>query len=168
MSWQLFRTECMALTGNPHVTETQFAQKLSQAYHNCILRHFESLTAGGVVINTAPKLPVLFQGFLQVCTQNKLQHNQVNWVQQVGNYITLYWTGAMITGPTGFVNVTSPGSWTAIPTAPTLDFNMFLLAFETSARIHLLTLTGIYTSTVVIIPPPLTTPWSGALLQTTP
>lgn len=168
MSWSLFHTECLALTGMTHVSRVQYAQRMSQAYHNCVMRHFDTLTAGGVVVNTVVNLPTLFQGFLQVCNQNLTHHRQVNWVQQIGRYIQLYWAGAIIVGPTGFVNVTSTGSWVSVPVVPNLDFNMILYAFEVAARIHLMTLTGIYTSTVVIIPPPMTTPWSGAMMQTFP
>lgn len=168
MSWTTFHSECMALTGMTHVSRVQFAEKMATAYHNCILRHFETLTSGGTVVNTSPKLPMLIQGFLAVCNQNMAQHNQVNWIQQIGQFILQYWVGALITGPTGFVNVTSTGTWTAPPVAPNYDFNIILYTFEAVARTHLVTLTGIYTSTVVIIPPPMTTPWSGGLLQTTP
>lgn len=158
----------MALTGMQHVSRVQYSQKMSQAYHNCVLRHFETLTSGGTVVNTSANIPILFQGFLQVCEQNLQQHNNVNWVQQIGQFVIQYWTGALITGPTGFVNVTSPGTWTGVPVVQNFDFNIILYAFEAAARVHMASLTGIYTSTVVIIPPPLTTPWSGALLQTTP
>lgn len=168
MSWSIFHTECMALTGQKHVSRQQYAQKMSQAYHNCVMRHFESLTGGGVVVNTAANLPALYQGFLVTGEMNMVQHKNVNWVQQIGKYIMAYWAGAFISGPTGFVNVTYTGSWTAIPVPQNLDFNLILLAFANTARIHLLTLMGIYTSTVVIIPPPVTTPWSGALLVTIP
>ena len=166
MSWSTFHTECSALTGMQHVSRVQFSQKLATAYHNSILRHFETLTAGGTVINTAPAVTTLYNGFLVSCEQNMMQHNQVNWLQQIGQYVMLYWAGAIIIGPTGIVNVTGTGSWTAPPVVPNLDFNIILWTMEAACRIHLMTLTGIYTSTVTT--PPLVTPWSGALLQTTP
>lgn len=153
----------MALTGMQHVSRVQYSNQMSSAYHECVLRHLDTLTAGGTVINTAPKLPMLNQGFLAVCEQNMMTHQNVNWIQQIGQYIITYWTGASIVGPTGTVTVTSPGSWTGPPVVQNLDFNVILYTFEAAARIHIMSLTGIYVSSVV---PGVTSPWSGALLQT--
>jgi hypothetical protein len=166
MSWSTFHTECMALTGRKHVSREQYSQKLSQAYHNCVMRHFDTPTAGGTVINTAPKVPALYRGFLSICEQNLKHHKQINWIEQVGVHILQYWAGAFITGPTGFVSVTSVGSWSPIPIRQNYDFNLILRAFALTCRVHMMTLTGLYTSTVTV--PPFTVPWSGGLLQTIP
>lgn len=166
MSWSTFHVECMALTGQKHVSRTQFAARMSGAYHNCMLRHFDSMTAGGTAITIAAMQPILFQGFLTICEQNLNQHNGVNWAQQIGNYVIQYWTGAVIVGPIGIVNVTYPGSWIAPYVPQNLDFNLILYSIEAAARVHLATMLGIYTSTVTT--PPVTTPWSGAMLQTFP
>lgn len=155
----------MALTGMTHVSRVQYSQIMASAYHESVLRHFDTLTAGGTVINTAPKLPALVQGFLSVCEMNMGQHQGVNWLSQIGTYIITYWTGAMIIGPTGTVTVASPGSWIGPPVVQNLDFNIILYTFEAAARIHIMSLTGIYVSSVV---PGVTSPWSGALLQTFP
>lgn len=165
MSWSLFHTKCMALTGMTHVSRVQYSQIMSSAYHESVVRHFDTLTAGGRVINTSPKLPLLNQGFLATCEMNLQQHQGVNWLQQIGKYIISYWTGAIIVGPTGTVTVTSPGSWLGPPVVQNLDFNIILYTFEAAARIHIMSLTGIYVSSVV---PGVTSPWSGALLQTIP
>jgi len=166
MSWITFHTECMAITQEEHVSREKYADVVSKAYHNCVLRHFESLTAGGTVINTAPKLPMLYNGLLAVGNQNINQHSGVDWIQQVGVHIMQYWAGALITGPTGFVNVTTMGTWATVPIVQNYDFKIILHALATACRIHMLTLIGIYTSTVIV--PPVVAPWSGALLITTP
>ena len=166
MSWQLFHTECSALTGMTHVSREQFSQTIATAYHGSVMRHLDSVTGGGVVINTAPKLPMLTMGLISIANMNLASHSQsINWVQQVGKFIKLYWVGAMITGPTGMVVVSSTGVWTAPSVVPNTDFNILLWTFEAVALIHLMTLVGTYTSTVV---PGLTTPWSGATLLTIP
>jgi hypothetical protein len=90
------------------------------------------------------------------------QYNNINWVQQIGKYITQYWAGAIIIGPTGIVNVTSTGTWKAPPVKQNYDFNIILWLFEATARIHIMTLVGTYTSTVL---PGVVSPWSGALFQ---
>lgn len=161
------KAECQALTGMQHVSRIQFAQKLGTAYHSCVLRHFETLTAGGTVISTAPALAPLIQGFYATCEQNMTQHNQVDWISQVGKYILLYWAGAVIVGPTGIVNVLSTGTWVTVPVVPNTNFNIFMTTFITACRIHLTTMSGMYINTVIVPPiPPI--PWTGALLQTTP
>jgi len=91
MSWKIFHTECMALTGMPHISTLQFAQRMAMAYHNCVLRHFESMTGGGVVISTTPFVPMLVAGFIYISAQNATQHSQVNWLSQIGKYIKNYW-----------------------------------------------------------------------------
>lgn len=154
----------MALTGTPHVSKEQFAQKISSAYHNSVMRHFELMTGAGKPIGLEAKVPSLLQGILTVCNMNLAQHNPVNWVQQVGKFIQIYWAGAFIQGSIGFVNVLSVGSWISVPVPANTDFNLILYAFESAARIHLMTLTGTYTSTVTGV----VTPWSGASLQTIP
>ena len=165
MSWQLFKSEAGVLTGIPHVSEFQYAQTMATAYNNLVLRHFDSLTGMGVVINSTPKVPALLQGLLSVCQMNLSHQSQVNWLQQIAPHIITFWTGAIIIGPLGQVTVTSPGTWSAIPFVQNTNFNILLTTFEATARLHLMTLTGIYVSTVV---PGVTTPWSGALLQTFP
>ena len=72
----------------------------------------------------------------------------------------------MIVGPTGFVTVTGTGMWKAPPLPQNFDFNLMLWTFEAAARVHLTSLTGFYTSTVIV--PPIVVPWSGALLITLP
>lgn len=165
MSWTVFHTECMALTGMKHVSRIQYSQTMANAYHASVLRHFDTLTAGGTVINTSPKLAPLIQGFLQVCEQNMTHHKDVNWVQQIGPFIQQYWSGAIIIGPTGIVNVTSVGQWNAPSVKQNMDFNIILYSLEAACRVHITTLQGIYTSTVV---PNLVTPWAGGFLVTIP
>jgi len=145
MSYQLFHTEMMALTGKQH-----------------ILRHFDSMTAGGIVINANPKLPILQNGFQVICNMDIRQHTNVNWIEQIGQYILIYWAGMMVLGPTGTVAVTDVGKWNAIKVKQNMNFNIILWSFEMTARIHLLTMLGIYTSSVV---PGVSAPWTGAMLQ---
>jgi hypothetical protein len=155
----------MVLTGQTHISRQQFAQTISDAYNQTILLHFDSLTAGGKVVNSAPKLLPLYNGILTVCEMNIHQHNQVNFLQQLGPYIQTYWAGIIIVGPTGTVTVTSPGSFTGIPVPPNNNFNIILNAMIAAFKIHIMTLVGTYVSSVV---PGVVSPWSGAMLQTIP
>lgn len=165
MSWSLFHTECQALTGMKHVSRVQYSQILSSAYHNCAMRHFDTMTAGGTALTQTAKQPILFNGFLSMCESNLTQHTEINWLKQIGQYVKLYWVGAIITGPTGVVTLTSTGTWSAPVIKQNLDFSIMIYSFIAAARIHLMTMTGQYVSTVL---PGVVTPWSGAMLQTIP
>ena len=165
MSWSLFKTRCSVLTGPQHVSETLFAQTIAQAYHQTVLLHFESMTAGGKVINAAPKLPLLQQQIQVWCTANMTTHSEINFLQQIGPAFVSYWTGIIIAGPTGIVTVYNPGVWNGIYLKQHLDFNIFINALILCCRTHITSLSGQYVSTVL---PSVTAPWSGVMLQALP
>lgn len=165
MSWSLFRTKCMVLTGPQHTSVPQFAQTIADAYHQAVTLHFETMTGGGKIVNNAPKFPLLYQGILGVCQANLQSHAPVQFIQQIGVHVVSYWTGILITGSTGFVNVISPGVWVGVPLVQNNDFNIMLNALIMSFRTHIMTLTGTYTSTIL---PTVITPWSGATLIALP
>lgn len=165
MSWSVFKAKCNVLTGNQHVSKELFAQTISDAYHTCVSMHFETLTAGGVLVNNAPKLPVLYQQIESICTANLASHEDVDFLKQIGPFFISYWTGLAIAGPTGTVAVTSPGTWQNIKVVQNFDFQIILNALMISCRTHLTTLSGIYTSTVL---PGVVSPWAGSLLVALP
>lgn len=165
MSWSLFKTKCSVLTGPQHISVPQFAQTISEAYHQAVSLHFDTMTAGGRLVNNVPKLPLLNQQILAQCNANLASQNEVYILNQIGPFIQSYWTGLIITGPTGIVTIISPGTWVGIPVVQNFDFNILLNMMITCFRTHIMTLTGQYVSTVV---PGVTAPWSGALLQSLP
>lgn len=155
----------MVLVGGTHVSTTQFAQTIADAYHQAVTLHFDSMTAGGKMINNFPKFPILYQQILQQCTANSTSNNQIQFIQQLSPYIIQYWTGISIVGPTGSVAVLNPGTFVGLPIVQNNNFNIMLDAMVVSFRTHIMTLTGIYVSSVV---PGVTVPWSGAMLQALP
>jgi hypothetical protein len=165
MSWSLFKTKCMVLTGQQHISVPQFAQTISDAYHQAVSLHFDTMTAGGTIINNAPKFPILNQQILAQCNANLASQSEVHILNQIGPFILSYWTGLVITGPTGVVTVLSPGTWVGVPVVQNLDFNIMLNMMVTCFRTHIMTVTGQYVSSVV---PGVVSPWSGALLQALP
>lgn len=164
MSWSIFRTECQALTGMKHVSRVQYSRILSSAYHNSVMRHFDIVTGNGKAVTQLAKQPILFGGFLATCEANLLQHNDVNWLAQIGKYIKLYWTGCVITGPGGVVTVTSPGTWVAPKVVQNLNFDIMIQSFAAASKIHILSLQGMYVSSMMGI----TSPWFGGSLRTIP
>lgn len=165
MSWRIFRNECQALTGKKHVSTQQYARTLTNAYHNCVMRHFDARTSNGRAYTQMAKKTILYAGFLQICEANLHQHsNSVNWLNQVGKYVKLYWTGAMITGPAGIITIYNTGRWKAPKIKQNLNFDIMINAFTKAAKIHMMTLQGQYVSTVI---PWITAPWFGASFRTT-
>jgi len=165
VSWSLFKTQCNVLTGNPHVTTQLFASTIANAYHSCMSLHFDSMTGGGVLTNNAPKLPVLEQSILQYCELNRQSTADVDLLQQLGPSFILYWTGLIFAGPLGTNTVVSPGQWSNVKTPPNTNFQIILTNLEMACRTHLMTITGLYVSSVV---PGVTSPSSGALFQCLP
>jgi len=155
----------MVLTGQQHISVPQFAQTISDAYHQAVSLHFDTMTAGGVLVNNAPKFPILNQQILAQCNANLASQSEVHLLNQIGPFIQSYWTGLIITGPTGVVTVLSPGTWVGVPVVQNFDFNIMLNMMMTCFRTHIMTLTGQYVSSVV---PGVVSPWSGALLQALP
>jgi len=165
LSWSLFKTKCMVLTGQQHISVPQFAQTISDAYHQAVSLHFDTMSGGGKLINNIPKFPILNQQILTQCNANLASQSEVHILNQIGPFIQSYWTGLVITGPTGVVTIISPGTWVGIPVVQNFDFNILLNMMITCFRTHIITLTGQYVSSVV---PGLTAPWSGALFQSLP
>lgn len=165
MSWSLFKTKCAVLTGKQHISVEQFSYTISDAYHQAVSLHFDSMTAGGQITNNTPKFPILNQQILAQCKANLASHSDARLLDQIGSFILSYWTGLIIVGPTGIVTVTSPGTWVGLSVVQNLDFNIMLNAMVTCFRSHIMTVSGQYVSTVVT---GVVSPWSGASLQSLP
>lgn len=165
MSWSLFKTKCNVLTGNQHVSKELFSQTIADAYHACVSLHFDTLSAAGTLVNNAPKAPILYQQILSVCTANSMSHQDVDFLKQIGPAFVSYWVGLIFVGPTGTSTVLNPGTWNNVKVVQNFDFQIIMNALIASCRTHIMTLQGQYVSTVV---PGVTSPWSGALLQSLP
>lgn len=165
MSWSLFKAKMNVLTGPQHVSREQFARTIADAYHQAMTVSFDSMTAGGKLVNNAPKYQVFYQTILGHCNANMGTHQDVDLLKQIGPAVKAYWTGLMIVGPTGIVTINSTGSWTAPKVKQNFDFQIILNAMIASFRTHIMTVQGKYVSTVV---PGVSAPWSGALFQTMP
>ena len=165
MSWSLFKSRCNVLTGNPHVTVELFAQTIASAYSDCMSMHFDSMTAGGVLVNNVPKMPALQQQIMSICNANLQSGADVDFLAQIGPAFVNYWVALSIVGPTGNVIVTSPGTWSNLKVPPNQNFQIILNNLMIACRTHIMTVVGTYTSTVV---PGVVSPWSGALFQSLP
>ena len=165
MSWSLFKTQCNVLTGNPHVTTSLFANTIANAYHSCMSLHFDTMTAMGVLTNNAPKLPILTQQILQVAEMNRQSTADVDFLKQIGPAFVTYHTGLIWIGPTGTNTVVSPGQWNNLKVPPNQNFQIILTNLEMACRTHLMTITGLYISSVL---PGISAPSSGAMFLCLP
>jgi len=164
MSYSLFKSEIGALTGMQHVSRIQFAQVIGKAYNGLIERSYETLTGSGKVVAPIARLPGLIQGIYGVTEGNLGHTNQVNFFRQIAPYIYTYWAGQTIIGSLGMIVITSTGLFTGPIIPQNFNIQIWLNVFVGVVATHILTLLGTYTNYVT----GLTTPWSGALLLTTP
>ena len=165
MSWSLCKTKCNVLNVMQHVSKELFSQTIADAYHSCVSLHFDSMSAGGKLVNNAPKAPLLYQGILSMCTANLASHQDVDFLKQIGPFFIQYWTGLIIIGPTGTSTVLNPGTWTNIKVVQNFNFQIIMNALIVACRTHIMSLQGQYVSSVI---PGVTAPWQGAMLQSLP
>lgn len=164
MSYSLFKTEIMALTGMQHVSRMQFAQVVGNAYNNLVLRCFETLSGGGQFLAAAGGVGALINGIHSITEQNLQQHNNIDFFNQIAPFIYTYWAGQPCIGPLGVVTVTSPGTFQGPIVPQNFDATIFINIFQGVVATHLLTLQGTYVNSITGV----TTPWSGVTLMTTP
>lgn len=164
MSYSLFRAQINALTGMQHVSRIQFAQTIAKAYNGLVERSFETLTAGGMVVAPIAGLPGLISGIYSITEQNLHQAKEVNFFTQIAPFIYQYWAGKTIIGPTGIVTVTTTGNFKGPVIKQNFTFQIWINTFVAVVAVHIMSLQGIYVNNLTGI----TSPWSGALLITTP
>jgi hypothetical protein len=166
MSYKLFKAECMATLYPPHSNKFKQAITMSRAYNNLVLNHVESVSGGGRFVSGALKIPLLIAGMQLVFEAQRRagSYKKINIFNLLGPVIKLYWTGQVCVGPTGTVIVTNTGVFKGPPIPNNKSVDGFMKIFMGVIRTHILTLTGTYTNFYT----GLTTPWTGALLQSLP
>ena len=165
MSYSAFKAEVLSGLQTAHGDKIRGSRVMAQAYINLISRHMELLTGGGSVLGMPVGLPTLQAGlqtiFLQSYTSQTTAQSQYNmWAP----YIYTAWAGQAIVGPTGVVAVLNTGVWSGPPIPPNLDPSLWIDVLTAVITTHIISLSGTYTNFFTGI----TTPWSGALLQTFP
>lgn len=164
MSYSLFRAQINALTGMQHVSRIQFAQTIANAYNGLVERSFETLTAGGIVVGAVAGLPGLTAGIYSITEKNLHQTKEVNFFTQIAPFIYQYWVGKTIVGPTGVVTITTTGNFKGPMIKQNFTFQIWITTFVAVVAVHIMSLQGMYVNNTT----GLTSPWSGALLITTP
>tara|TARA_Y100000389_G_C17447490_1_gene512527 strand:- start:1997 stop:2494 length:498 start_codon:yes stop_codon:yes gene_type:complete len=165
MSYLAFKAEVLSGLQTAHTDKQRASRVLSIAYVNLISRHMELLTGGGTVLGMPLQQLPLQAGlqtlFLQSYTSQTTVQSQYNmWAP----YIYTAWAGQAIVGPIGAVAILNTGVWSGPPIPPNLDPRLWIDVLTAVITTHIISLSGTYTNFFTGI----TTPWSGALLQTFP
>ncbi len=166
MSYKLFKAECMSTLFPPHTNKFIQAITMSRAYNNLILNHVESLSGGGRFVAGGIKIPLLIAGMQLVFEAQRRAgaYAPINIFSLISPVIKLYWLGQVCVGPTGTVVVTNTGVFKGPKIPNNKSRDGFMKIFQGVVRTHILTLSGTYTNFYT----GLTTPWSGAVLQSLP
>lgn len=165
MSYQLFKYQVLQNLYPKHLNKYKQSITLAKAYNTLVLNHFEPLTGGGKFVAGTLKVPLIAANFQAIFEfQRRSGFNKINIFKLLKPSINFYWTGMVCVGPAGIVTVTSPGVWKGPSIPPNTSMEMFMNIFSGVIRAHLLTLSGTYTNIYTGI----TTPWSGATLQSLP
>lgn len=164
MSYQLFKAELKQKVYIQHKDANKFPAAFATAYNNLVMRHFDTLTGGGKLVRISAGKPLLETSIKSIMMLNRVNSAEINWFNQIAPFIKLYWTAQQIIGPTGFVTITYPGEWIGPYIKQNNNINIFINTLVGVISTHIMTMVGTYTNAYTGI----TTPWSGALLRTTP
>lgn len=182
MSWNVFKNNVLRYADNPKsiINVDQIANLYAVEYDMAIRRGRDSLH-GVSVLNT--NLPALIQSFQTSFRIGLNSGSSFSLINQIETGIISYWSGAilqplpipLIPAPGSVANiavtsnsVTSPGTWTKLPTIlPSNSTHFFIDMFISAAITHLTTISGIvntislYPSATGTVPGPGVIYWNG-------
>jgi len=166
MSYRLFKLECLKTLRPPHLNKYKQAITIARAYNNLVINHVETMTGGGKFVSGGLRIPLLIAGMQLVFEAQRRagSYVKINIFKLISPIIKLYWSGQVCVGPTGVVVITSTGIFKGPAIPNNNNAQGFMQMFMAASRAHILTLTGTYTNYYT----GLTTPWTGALLQSLP
>jgi hypothetical protein len=178
MAWSVFKTTLLSsMQTNAFGNNTSgFARAFTNSYDFAVKSGFD-------IINKVPLAKgnnELMQSTLELLLIQTQLSPSLTLLDVIGPAIIGYWTGAqsslfpppLLPAIGSIQNIStvsapilSPGVWTPLPTLPNNNSSIFLDLFISSAKIHLTTVGGLY-STISQYPPPAPAapailPWSG-------
>jgi len=165
MSWGAFKSTLLPqMQNNSYTSISDFAKAFTLAYDIAI-------KSGKDPINGVPCIkgnPVLMQQSIITFLEQTQKAKVLTFLEVVGPAVIIYWLGAkmsnvpppMIPAPGSIKNIVTtqglvinPGSWTPFKVPPNNNPEQFLNSFINSAKIHLTTISGMY-SVIAQYPPP--------------
>jgi hypothetical protein len=157
MSWSTFKSILLpAMQSNAYGNDINgFAKTFTMAYDTAV-------KGGGDTINKIPIMKgnteLMENMLVMLLTQTQLS-TTTTFLEVVGPAILAYWGGSQLALiPTPIIpaigsiknistinaSVLSPGSWQSIPVIPNNNTSIFLDAFIMAAKVHLSTVSGIF------------------------
>lgn len=178
MSWGTFKSTLL-----PLMQSNAYGADLEKFAAIFTLAYDVAIKSGGDTINGVP----LMKGNVALMQQtlvNLLKQTQkakvLTFLEVVGPAVMVYWVGAklsnvpppIIPAPGAIKNISTtnamvlnPGMWTVNKVGPNNNPEQFLNAFISSAKTHLMSVSGIFIVTAQYPPPappaPGVIPWSG-------
>jgi hypothetical protein len=178
MSWNTFKSTLLpSMQSNVYGNNIAgFSKLFTTSYDIAIKSGFDSLNKVPLALGNT----VLMESTLTALLVQTQLSTTLTFLDVVGPAIIGYWVGAQLSNfpppiipAVGTIQnistlsgiVLSPGVWTALPVTPNNNSSIFLDAFINSAKIHLTTVSGIF-SVIGQYPPPAPAapailPWSG-------
>jgi hypothetical protein len=166
MAWGVFKSTLLAsMQANAFGNDISgFARTFTTSYDFAIKSGFDVLNK----VPLAKGNTELMQSTLELLMVQTQLSQSITLLDVIGPAIIGYWTGAqlslfpppLIPAIGSIQNITtisapvlSPGIWTPLPILPNNNSSIFLDLFITSAKIHLTTVSGLF-STISQYPPP--------------
>lgn len=165
MSWGVFKKTLLPqMQNNAYRSISDFAKAFTLAYDTAI-------KSGKDPINGVPMIkgnPILMQESIIQFLEQTQKAKVLTFLEVVGPAVIIYWIGGkmslfpppMIPAPGSIKNIVTttgivlkPGNWTSTKVPPNNNPEQFLNSFINSAKIHLTTVSGIY-SVIAQYPPP--------------
>lgn len=177
MGWNAFKATLLPqMKSNSYKTISDFARAFTLSYDLAVKSGKDTINGVPMVIGNRAVMEQFITNFL---TQTQ-KSNSTTLLETIGPALIIYWTGGKmapmpaptIPSPGSIRNIVTtsglvlnPGSWVISKVQPNNNPEQFLNAFINSAKIHLTTVSGIY-SVIAQYPPPAPpapgiVPWSG-------
>jgi len=177
MSWRSFKNDMKSVMENHTYGKDMdaFAEQFTKKYDSAIKSGGDIANKIGVLNGNTAGMESALKGYLK-STQSQ---NSTTLLDIIGPAIIMYWTGATmkvspppkVPAPGAAKNVSTiqglvmnPGTWSPIPVQPNDDSKIFLDAFISAAKLHLLSVSGQFIVNAIYPPniaAPGVVPWVG-------
>lgn len=180
MSWSIFKSTILT-----QMESNAFGNNIDGFAKAFTLAYDTAVKSGKEIVNPIPIArgnTIVMEEQLKLLLKQTQLSKSTTLLQIIGPCIIAYWTGAtmqpippIIPAPGAIKNIAlingvvlNPGVWTPIVVPPNNNSSIFLNAFIASAKIHLTTVSGLYTVLAQYPPPAPPAPgvlnWTGYLI----
>jgi len=182
MSWSIFKANILRYANRPEsIDDIDFVASLyANEYDSAVKRGTDSINLIGIQSGNKSIMENLFKLAL---TQGRLSSSSsFNLIGEFGKGVVAYWAGApmkpfpipLIPAPGSIQNIAvtnntviNPGSWPSIPSPPpNNNASLFVDMFVNAATLHLLSVSGLISTTSLYPGAPTPIPGPGVIVWT--